>query len=151
MVRAVILPLSSPEAVVRELRKNTGLELTQHQGRYSAVGTRLQRYFAGERVSDWDIPVDLSPYPPFTCRVLQYTLTIPYGQTRTYGQVAAALGNHRATRAVGQALRRNLCPILIPCHRVVGKLGLVGFTAPGGLETKQALLDLESSRYNRPL
>ncbi len=67
---------------------------------------------------------------------------IPYGQTRTYSQIAAAVGRPKASRAVGGANHRNPLPIVIPCHRVIGSNGqLTGYA--GGLETKQLLLRLE--------
>lgn len=72
--------------------------------------------------------------------------TIPYGETRSYGAIAAAIGSPRATRAVGMANHRNPLPILIPCHRVIGADGsLTGYA--GGLETKRRLLALEGITY----
>ncbi|RME68921.1 MAG: methylated-DNA--[protein]-cysteine S-methyltransferase [Nitrospirae bacterium] len=79
----------------------------------------------------------------FYKRVWQKTREIPYGQRRTYRWLAEAIGNPKAVRAVGQALRRNPLPLIIPCHRVVGSDGsLVGFSA--GIDLKRFLLDLES-------
>jgi len=70
---------------------------------------------------------------------------IPFGETRTYGQIAAAVGNPKAVRAVGQANHRNPIPIFIPCHRVVGADGtLTGYA--GGLELKRSLLELERGK-----
>jgi methylated-DNA-[protein]-cysteine S-methyltransferase len=78
--------------------------------------------------------------------VLQATAAIPYGETRTYGQVAAAVGKPRAARAVGRALATNPMPIVIPCHRVVSADGrLRGYSGLGGLTTKARLLALESA------
>ena len=68
---------------------------------------------------------------------------IPRGETLTYGQLAAKAGYPGAARAVGQVMARNCLPLLIPCHRVVGSNGLHGFSAPGGLATKQRLLEIE--------
>jgi len=71
-------------------------------------------------------------------------LKIPFGQTRSYGEIAAALGNPRAARAVGMAANRNPVAIFVPCHRVIGKDGsLVGFG--GGLDLKKRLLALEGN------
>ena len=70
---------------------------------------------------------------------------IPFGETRTYGQIAAAVGNPKAVRAVGQANHRNPIPIFIPCHRMVGADGtLTGYA--GGLELKRSLLELERGK-----
>lgn len=103
---------------------------------------QLQEYFAGTR-KEFEIP--LSPQgTPFQQRVWRELCRIPYGQTRTYGEVAAQIGKPGAARAVGQAANRNPIWLLIPCHRVVGIGGtLTGYA--GGLQMKQALLDLERS------
>ncbi len=82
---------------------------------------------------------------PFAKRVLEACRRIPYGKTRSYAQLAAAAGAPGAARAVGRVMAGNRVPLVIPCHRVVGSGGkLGGFSAPGGLETKQRLLDLEA-------
>ena len=100
----------------------------------------LEDYFAGKRPDLQDIPLD-PPGTDFQKRVWQYLLTIPYGETRTYGDLAKALVS--SPRAVGGAVGRNPISILIPCHRVVGSDGsLTGYA--GGLEAKRFLLALES-------
>ncbi len=82
---------------------------------------------------------------PFQCAVWEELRRIPYGATVSYGDLAARLGRPKAVRAVGQANHRNPLPILIPCHRVVGKDGsLTGYA--GGLALKEALLKLEGAR-----
>ncbi|WP_214828235.1 methylated-DNA--[protein]-cysteine S-methyltransferase [Exiguobacterium algae] len=79
---------------------------------------------------------------PFQQEVWDALLTIPYGETRTYKQIAEQIGRPKAVRAVGQALNRNPLPILFPCHRVIGSSGkLTGFA--GGLSQKQRLLEIE--------
>lgn len=143
-VHTIVLPLPSPEQVIDRLSNMLGSDLFRDQSLFAPTGRKLQRYFSGEPIPNWDVSVDLTPYPAFTRRVLKYTATIPYGNTQTYAGVAAATGNPRAARAVGQALKRNPCPILIPCHRVIARHGTGGFTAPGGVLVKQALLALES-------
>lgn len=101
---------------------------------------QIDAYFAGS-LSKFDLP--LSPAgSPFEQSVWRQMQQIPYGETRTYGQLAAAIGS--AARAVGGACGRNPIPIVIPCHRVLGKTGLGGYSGRGGLATKQALLTLES-------
>ena len=106
---------------------------------------RLQdEYFQGTR-REFDL--DLEPAgTPFQLQVLDALATIPYGETRSYGEVAAQIGKPRAVRAVGAANGRNPLPIVLPCHRVIGADGsLTGFG--GGLETKRYLLDLEGASY----
>ena len=91
-------------------------------------------------------PLPLAPAgTPFQQRVWRALEAIPYGETRTYAQIAAAVGNPRAVRAVGGANHRNPLPVVIPCHRVIGADGsLTGYA--GGLERKTLLLGLERTR-----
>ena len=100
----------------------------------------LEEYFQGER-RNFTLP--LAPGgTPFQQTVWSALLTIPYGEVRSYGQIAAQIGNPKAARAVGMANHNNPIPILIPCHRVIGAGGtLVGYA--GGLEIKRQLLALE--------
>ena len=101
---------------------------------------QLADYFAGAR-RDFDVPL---AYPPgFQGRVMQAMSAIPFGETRTYGDLARDLG--APAQAIGQACGANPLPILVPCHRVLGAAGLGGFSAPGGVETKVALLRLEGA------
>lgn len=79
---------------------------------------------------------------PFQKKVLSEVARIPYGEKRTYGEVAARLGNARASRAVGTANANNPLPLVIPCHRVVATTGLGGYG--GGLKMKKSLLDMEN-------
>ena len=100
----------------------------------------LDEYFAGKRDA-FTVPLDMRG-TPFQKRVWEALLGIPFGETRTYGQLANQLGNPKATRAVGAANGRNPLAILVPCHRVIGFSGkLTGFA--GGLEAKAHLLRLE--------
>jgi len=103
----------------------------------------LDEYFAGRRKI---FTVPLSPHgTQFQLAVWEALRAIPYGQTRTYGEIAAALGRPKAARAVGMANHDNPLLIFTPCHRVVGKNGsLTGFAC--GLEVKRRLLELESAR-----
>lgn len=107
---------------------------------------QLREYFAGQRRS-FDLP--LAPQgSPFQRRVWQSLATIGYGETLSYGQLAARLGSPAASRAVGAANGRNPLPIVVPCHRVIGTNGaLTGFG--GGLPTKQYLLELEGALPRR--
>lgn len=107
-----------------------------------AAEKQLREYFAGTRQS-FDLP--LAPAgTPFQRAVWDALCAIPYGETRTYAQIAAAVGNPKAYRAVGMANNRNPIAILIPCHRVVGASGsLTGYA--GGLDAKRALLALETA------
>jgi methylated-DNA-[protein]-cysteine S-methyltransferase len=101
---------------------------------------QLQEYFAGRRKS-FSLKLDLQG-SKFQNNVWQALLGVPFGETRSYGQLARQLGSPRAMRAVGAANGRNPISIIVPCHRVIGASGkLTGFA--GGLETKAHLLELE--------
>ena len=101
---------------------------------------QLTEYFAGKR-REFDLPLDFTG-TGFQKKVWAALLTIPYGETRSYGEIAKQIGNPKACRAVGMANNRNPIAIICPCHRVIGADGsLVGFG--GGLPAKQFLLDLE--------
>ncbi|MEU3689853.1 methylated-DNA--[protein]-cysteine S-methyltransferase [Streptomyces narbonensis] len=102
---------------------------------------QLDAYFAGE-LTEFDLPLHLVG-TPFQLRVWEELCRIPYGETRTYGELAEALGNPNASRAVGLANGKNPVGIVVPCHRVVGAGGgLTGYG--GGLDRKQRLLALEA-------
>ncbi len=104
----------------------------------------LVRYFEGEKI-DFSSVVDLSSLSPFTRKVLNETRKIKYGTTITYSELARNIGS-TAIRAVGGALARNPIPIIIPCHRVVAKNGIGGYSAGIGIKTR--LLELEKSKAN---
>ena len=92
------------------------------------------------------ISCDFSGVDPFEEKVYIATRAIPAGQTLTYGDVAARIGNKNLARQVGRALGRNPFPIIVPCHRVLGANGkLTGFSAPGGVETKLKMLTIEKA------
>jgi methylated-DNA-[protein]-cysteine S-methyltransferase len=108
---------------------------------FGEVKQQLGEYFAGTR-TEFTVPVAPSG-TPFQRAVWRELTTIPYGQTRTYGEIARTLGGPKLTRAVGAANGRNPISIVVPCHRVVGSDGsLTGYA--GGLPRKRFLLDLEA-------
>ncbi len=107
------------------------------------VAAGLRRYFAGEAI-EFGVELDLGGLGDFTQRVLMACREIPWGETRSYGELAAASGSPKAARAVGGALHRNPVAPVVPCHRIIGADGrLVGFG--GGLEMKRRLLELEAA------
>src|SRR5699024_989719 len=108
---------------------------------FAAVIQQLGEYFAGER-TEFDLPIALHG-TPFQMRCWRALQRIGYGQRRSYGQIAAEIGEPGAARAVGLANSRNPISIIVPCHRVVGADGsLTGYG--GGVSTKDYLLELES-------
>jgi methylated-DNA-[protein]-cysteine S-methyltransferase len=109
---------------------------------------QLRAYFDGQ-LREFTIPLDLEG-TPFELRVWDELRRIPYGQTRSYRQLATILGNPKATRAVGAANGKNPVGIIVPCHRVIGSDGsLTGFAA--GLEFKRRLLALEGYQVQQTL
>jgi methylated-DNA-[protein]-cysteine S-methyltransferase len=128
-------------AVLGAAREATGTGAVDPVLAEAAV--QLATYFVGER-REFDLP--LRPRgTPFQLLVWAELRLIPYGETRTYGELAAAIGRPTAARAVGGANNRNPLAIIVPCHRVIGADGtLTGYA--GGLEAKAALLALESGR-----
>ncbi|NGO76206.1 methylated-DNA--[protein]-cysteine S-methyltransferase [Streptomyces sp. YC504] len=107
---------------------------------FEPVVEQLTAYFAGDR-TDFDLPLHLDG-TEFQRAVWAELLKIPYGETRSYGELAEALGNPAASRAVGLANGKNPIGIIVPCHRVVGANGsLTGYG--GGIERKRQLLDFE--------
>lgn len=115
-------------------RADRGLEEVQRQ---------LVEYFAGERTG-FDLPTIAAAGDAFQRRVWERLDQIPYGQTMTYGELAADLGSPSLARRVGGAVARNPLSVIVPCHRVVGKDGqLTGYA--GGLARKRFLLDLEGA------
>lgn len=106
-----------------------------------ALAGLLGAYFSGRAVDFAAVPVDFEGYTLFQQLVLQLAREIPYGRTTTYGALAARAGCPGAARAVGQVLKRNRTPLVIPCHRVLARDGTGGFSA--GLPWKKRLLRLE--------
>jgi len=128
-----------------ELSERLGVEIVQGGTKTAAVNQdparqEIEEYLNGNRKS-FSSPLDMRG-TPFQIEVWNELLNIPYGETRSYGEIAAAVGRPRAARAVGAAIGANPLPIIVPCHRVIGKNGsLVGFG--GGLRLKERLLLLE--------
>jgi methylated-DNA-[protein]-cysteine S-methyltransferase len=109
---------------------------------------QLEAYFAGQR-TEFDLELSLAG-SEFQRRVWQALLTIPYGETRSYGQIAEQIGASGAARAVGLANGHNPIAIIVPCHRVIGASGsLTGYG--GGLDRKRSLLELERRRQSATL
>lgn len=107
---------------------------------------QIEEYFAGQR-TEFSVPLDWSQLTGFRAEALRITARIPFGQLRTYGEIAAELGKPAASRAVGGAMARNPLPILIPCHRVIATSGhLTGFSTANGIASKAWLLQMEGHR-----
>jgi methylated-DNA-[protein]-cysteine S-methyltransferase len=131
------------EGVLAEVAARVSPRILRAPSRTDEVRRELDGYFALRR-QHFDLPIDWSLVHGFAGGVLRRTARIPFGDVRSYGQVAAEAGSPRAARAAGNALGSNPIPIVVPCHRVLhadGKLG--GYS--GGLDRKRFLLALEGS------
>jgi methylated-DNA-[protein]-cysteine S-methyltransferase len=145
-VKGVQLPDPDARRARQRLRRRFpgALEQTAPAGWIEDVIERIKALLSGHQADLSTVQLDMKRVSEFERRVYDVTRTIPAGQTLTYGQLANRLGEPRMAREVGQALARNPYPIVVPCHRVLaagGKLG--GFSAVGGVATKQRLLSIE--------
>ncbi|HEY2770953.1 MAG TPA: methylated-DNA--[protein]-cysteine S-methyltransferase [Solirubrobacteraceae bacterium] len=121
--------------------RRIGPDWQRDDASFAAARQQLEEYFAGSRET-FELELSLRGNP-FEQRVWAELLKIPYGETASYGQIAAAIGAPSAPRAVGLANGRNPVAVIVPCHRVIGANGsLTGYG--GGLERKRYLLDLEA-------
>lgn len=134
---------SQPRLTKYLLRFKRPLELNQKQ--LQPYVKELRAFLKG-RLRDFTIPIDWSSLRPFQLQTLQAVYQIPYGETRTYAEIAAQIGHPNAYRAVGRANATNPMALVIPCHRVIGKDGkLHGYGGGDGLPTKEWLLKMEGA------
>lgn len=133
----------SPDEAAERLASEFGVRVLRTPRPVDDARRQLDEYFERRR-REFDLRVDLEHAAPFHREVLTRLAEVPYGQTTTYGTLAAEVGRPRAARAIGLAMNRNPIPIVLPCHRVVGASGsLVGYG--GGLDKKELLLRLEGA------
>jgi methylated-DNA-[protein]-cysteine S-methyltransferase len=139
----VAFALEGHDRVLDHLANQVSPRVLRAPARLDPAAREIEEYFAGRR-SRFDLPLDFQLSRGFRRAVLARLIEIGYGQTASYGAVAAATGHPRAARAVGTACATNPLPIVVPCHRVVRSDGSVGQYA-GGSEVKRALLALEAA------
>jgi methylated-DNA-[protein]-cysteine S-methyltransferase len=133
--RARIGQPMSPDRDDNEIRDHLAADLVD----------RLTAYAAGNFDDFLDVETETSHLSPFSRSIVEAVRRIPFGQTRSYGQIAASVGRARAARAVGRVMAQNRTPLVVPCHRVVGSGGSIGgFSAIDGLTMKRRLLKLEA-------
>ena len=151
-VYAVQLPEATREATRARLIKRYPQALeAQPPSAIRAAIEGIVALLAGEPRNLADIVIDDEATPDFNKRVYAIARKIPPGDTLTYGEIAERLGDKALSRAVGQALGENPCPIVMPCHRVLaanGKTG--GFSAAGGVDTKLKILSIENAQPGGP-
>jgi len=133
------------EAFTTSLKRYHAAEVVFAPEKVAEAAQQLSEYAAGAR-RVFTLPVDWSVLGEFQRQALKLTFEIPYGEVRTYKEIALALGNPRAARAVGRAEATNPMPIVIPCHRVIGSdQKMHGYGAGAGISTKEWLLRLEKA------
>jgi methylated-DNA-[protein]-cysteine S-methyltransferase len=115
------------------------------EGRRGELAGRLAAYFGGAVVAFEDVDLDLDDWPAFQRALTDALRSVPYGETVTYGELAALAGSPNAARAAGTFCAGNRFPIVVPCHRVVAANGIGGFGSLG-VEYKRRLLELEGAR-----
>jgi methylated-DNA-[protein]-cysteine S-methyltransferase len=143
-LRQVYLPVRNVGSLKRVIRKENP-DAVEDRSLLPGFADALRRYFAGEAV-EFHVPLDWSGRSRFEVDVWEVCRRIKYGQTRSYKELAERVGRPGGARAVGMAMRHNPCPIVVPCHRVLrsdGSLG--GFSSPGGVASKRALLQMEAA------
>ena len=152
-VTAVQLPEATPRATESRLvRKSGASQASVPPQQIQEVIEKIRKHLQGEVQDFRGVRLDLENVEPFFRQVYEATRQIPPGQTRTYGEIAKAVGQPAAAQEVGQAMAKNPVPIIVPCHRVAaagGKPG--GFSAHGGRAAKAKLLGLEGAPVNLPL
>ena len=133
-----------PDREVEQLARLLGTRILRTPKPVDEARRQLGEYFERRR-RDFDLELDLRLSAEFSRRVLEELAKVPYGETTTYGALAARAARPHAARAVGTVMNRNPIPIVLPCHRVVGASGsLVGYG--GGIARKEQLLKLEGAR-----
>ncbi|MBW8059800.1 MAG: methylated-DNA--[protein]-cysteine S-methyltransferase [Solirubrobacterales bacterium] len=140
----VDLPAYDPGETLEELAARISPRVLEAPARLDEVRRQLDLYFDG-KLTEFDLPLDWRLSKDFRRRVLRAIDRIPYGETRTYAEMARRAGNERAVRAAGTACGANPIPIVVPCHRVLRTGGALGGYG-GGLPMKEALLELEGAR-----
>lgn len=139
----VNLPTYDPDETLEELAHKVSPRLLEAPARLDEARRQLDLYFEGE-LTEFDLPLDWRLTHDFRRRVVRAIHRIPYGQTRSYTQIATSAGNERAVRAAGTACGANPIPIVVPCHRVLRSGGALGGYG-GGLPMKRSLLELEGA------
>jgi len=137
----VNLPNYDPEETLEELAAKVSPRVLEAPAKLERARRELDLYFEG-RLTEFDLPIDWRLTHGFRGKVQRAIGRIPYGQTRTYSEMARSAGNERAVRAAGTACGHNPIPIFVPCHRVLRSGGGLGGYG-GGLPMKEALLRIE--------
>ena len=142
-IRRTTLPMPTPNEALADLGPESR-RAEEQPNAFQEFHQQLEEYLRGDR-TDWDVALDLSGVSQFFQRAWAACRSIPAGETRSYGWLAAQAGSPGASRAAGQAMARNRIPLVIPCHRVIGSDGQLHGFGGAGLPLKARLLALDQS------
>jgi O-6-methylguanine DNA methyltransferase len=144
-LRIFVLPGETKEDVLFKIRKELKCSnLFEDNRGWGSLIKKVKKYYTGKKVDFTDYQLNLDDYTNFQQEILQTVRKIPYGEIRSYKEIAEAAGYSRAYRAVGNTMRNNPLPLIVPCHRVIksdGSLG--GFFGKEGIVLKRKMIDLE--------
>jgi len=144
-LRIFVLPEERKEDVLFKIRKELKCNnLFEDNRGWGSLIKKVKEYYTGKKVDFKDYQLNLDDYTNFQQEILQIVRKIPYGEIRSYKEAAEAAGYPRAYRAVGNTMRNNPLPLVVPCHRVIksdGSLG--GFSGKEGIALKRKMIDLE--------
>jgi len=145
-LRIFVLPEERKEDVLFRIKKELKCNnLVEDNREWESLIIKVKEYYSGEKVDFTDCQLNLDSYTNFQKEILQTVKKIPYGEIRSYKETAEAAGYPRACRAVGNTMRNNPLPLIIPCHRVIkSDGGLGGFSGKEGIALKKKMIDLES-------
>jgi methylated-DNA-[protein]-cysteine S-methyltransferase len=142
------LPCADRGATERRLRRFAAAAMEPPPAVQRAIAL-VQDYMSGKKTDFSGVDLDFAGVPPFNLLVYEAARAVRWGETATYGDIASRIGHPRATREVGAALGQNPVAVIVPCHRILAKGSKPGgFSAPGGVATKEKLLALEGVRLD---
>ncbi len=145
-LRIFVLPEERKEDVLFNIKKELKYDNLFEDNRvWESLIKKVKEYFTGKKVDFSDYQLNLDNYTNFQKKILQTVRKIPYGETRSYKKVAEEAGYPRAYRAVGNTMRNNPLPLILPCHRIIKSNGMLGgFSGKEGVAFKKKMIDLES-------
>jgi len=145
-LRIFVLPEERKEDILFRIRKELKCNnLFEDNRGWESLIKKVKEYYSGKKVYFTDCQLNLDNYTNFQRKILQTVRKIPYGEIRSYKEVAEAAGCPRAYRAVGNTMRNNPLPLIVPCHRVIKSDGSLGaFSGKEGIALKRKMIDLES-------
>ncbi|MBA7476555.1 Methylated-DNA--protein-cysteine methyltransferase [subsurface metagenome] len=152
-LRIFVLPEERKEDVLFKIKKELKCNnLFEDNRGWENLIQKVKEYYTGKKVDFTDYQLNLDNYTNFQKKILQTVKKIPYGEIRSYKEAAKEAGYPRAYRAVGNTMRNNPLPLIVPCHRVIKSNGMLGgFSGKEGVALKKRMIDLESEGKQKGL